>query len=100
MVQTLKLPPYNIPIEGIERDKDKLTRVMDALPYIEANQVCIPEDAPFTNDFVSECEAFTADDSHDFDDQVDPLVDAVDDMLQSGNKLKQWEALAAKRAPE
>ncbi len=100
LVQTLKLPPYNIPIEGIERDKDKLTRVMDALPYIEANQVCIPEDAPFTNDFVSECEAFTADDSHDFDDQVDPLVDAVDDMLQSGNKLKQWEALAAKRAPE
>lgn len=94
LVQTLKLPPYNIPIEGIERDKDKLTRVMDALPYIEARQVCVPEDAPFTNDFVTECEAFTADDSHDFDDQVDPMVDAVDDMLQSGNKLKQWEALA------
>lgn len=94
LVQTLKLPPYNIPIEGIERNKDKLTRVMDALPYIEARQVCVPEDAPFTNDFITECEAFTADDSHDFDDQVDPLVDAVSDMLQAGNKLKQWEALA------
>lgn len=94
LVQTLKLPPYNIPIEGIERDRDKLTRVMDALPYIEARQVCVPESAPFTNDFITECEAFTADDSHDFDDQVDPLVDAVADMLQAGNKLKQWEALA------
>lgn len=96
LVQTLKLSPYNIPIEGIERNRDKLTRVMDALPYLEARQVSIPENAPFTNDFVSECESFTADDSHDFDDQVDPLVDAVEDMLQSGNKLKQWEQLAGK----
>lgn len=90
LIQTLRLPPYNIPIEPIERDKDKLTRCMDALPYIESGQVCIPEDAPFTLDFVSEGEAFTADDSHDFDDQLDPMFDAVDDMLQSGNKMKQW----------
>lgn len=97
LVQTLKLPPYNIPIEGIERGKDKLTRVMDALPYIESRQVSVPEDAPFTNDFIAECESFSADDSHDHDDQVDPLLDAVDDMLQAGNKLKQWEELAKKR---
>jgi predicted phage terminase large subunit-like protein len=97
LVQTLKLPPYNIPVEGIERNKDKLTRVMDALPYIEARLVCVPEEASYTNDFVTECESFTADDSHDFDDQVDPMVDAVADMLQSGNKMKQWEALAQGR---
>lgn len=97
LVQTLRLPPYNIPIEPIERNKDKLTRVMDALPYIEAGQVAIPGSAPFTNDFVSECEGFTADDTHDFDDQIDPMVDAVADMLQSGNKLKTWEELAKKQ---
>lgn len=90
LIQTLKFPPYNVLIEPIEREKDKLTRVKDALPYIEAHQVCIPEDAPFTNDFVKECESFTANMSHDYDDQVDPLCDAVEDMLQSGNKLKQW----------
>lgn len=94
LVQTLKLPPYNFPIEGIEREKDKLTRVMDGLPYVESGQLCIPEEAAFTNDFITECEAFSADDSHDFDDQVDPMLDAVLDMLQSGNKLKQWEQLA------
>jgi predicted phage terminase large subunit-like protein len=94
LIQTLKLPPYNITIEPIERTNDKLTRVMDALPYIEAHQICVPEDAPFTNDFISECEAFTADDSHDFDDQVDPLCDMVVDMLSSGNKIKRWESLA------
>lgn len=93
LVQTIKLM-NNIPIEPIERTKDKLTRVMDALPYLEAHQVAVPENAPYTNDFIAENEAFTADDSHDFDDQVDPMVDAISDMLQSGNKLRQWEQLA------
>ena len=96
LIQTVKLPPYNIPIEPIERDKDKLTRCMDALPYFECGQVAIPENAAFTNDFVAEAEGFTADDSHDFDDQLDPCFDAISDMLQSGNKLRQWEALGKK----
>ncbi len=98
LIQTLKMPPYNIPIEGIERDKDRYTRVMDALPYIEVGAVGVPEDAPFTKDFIAECEAFTADDSHDFDDQIDPMVDAVMDMLSSGNKIKQWIALGTRGA--
>jgi predicted phage terminase large subunit-like protein len=94
LIQTLKLPPYNIPVKGIERSKDKLTRVGDALPYIEAGLLAIPEESPFTHDFIAEMEAFTADNSHDHDDQVDPMLDMVEDMLSSGNKLKQWEQLA------
>lgn len=98
LIQTLKVGDRQakreaIPIEGVERNKDKYTRVMDALPYIQGQFVCIPVDAPFTNDFVSECEAFTADDTHAFDDQVDPLIDAIDDMLSTKNKTKIWEAL-------
>lgn len=98
LIQTLKLPPWNIPIEGIEREKDKLTRVMDGQPYIESGNVCIPEAAPFTDDFIAECEAFTADDTHDFDDQIDPMLDAIVDMLSNSNKLRQWEQLAEKSA--
>jgi predicted phage terminase large subunit-like protein len=86
-----KLDP--IPIEPIERTRDKLTRVMDVVAYIEAHIVCIPADAPFTNDFVAECEAFTADDTHAFDDQIDPLIDAIVDMLSTGNKMNVWERL-------
>lgn len=96
LIQTLKLPPYNIPVKAVEREKDKLTRCMDVLPYIELRLFCVPENAPFTNDFVSECEAFTADDSHDFDDQCDILFDAVNDLLAAGNKIKTWEKLAGK----
>lgn len=79
-----------IPISGIERTKDKLTRVMDVLGYIESSNVCIPEGAPFTSDFITECEAFTADDSHLHDDQIDPMCDAINDMLGSQSSLAVW----------
>jgi predicted phage terminase large subunit-like protein len=71
----------SIPVKGIERTTDKLTRVMDVVSYIESGLVCIPDDAPWINDFVGECEAFTADDTHAHDDQIDPMVDAINDML-------------------
>lgn len=70
-----------IPVRGVERQKDKLTRVMDAVSSIEAGFVILPEDAPFVSDFLVECEAFTADNSHAHDDQVDPMCDAINDML-------------------
>lgn len=95
LIQTIKLPPYNIPVEGMERSRDKYSRINDILAYIESGQVCVPADAPFTNDFIAECESFSADDSHDFDDQIDPMVDAINDMLSSGNKLKVWQKLGA-----
>jgi len=75
-----------IPIEAIQRNKDKLTRVMDVVSYIESGYVCIPDDAPWVSDFVSECEAFKSDDSHAFDDQIDPMCDAITDMLASKAK--------------
>lgn len=95
LIQTLRMSPYFIPIEGIERNKDKLTRVMDGLSYIELGQCYLPEDAPFTLSFITECESFTSDDSHDHDDQIDPLLDMIQDMLSSKNKVKLWEKLGS-----
>ena len=70
-----------IPVKGIQRTTDKLTRVMDVVSYIESGLVFIPEAAPWVSDFVAECEAFTADDTHAHDDMIDPMVDAINDML-------------------
>lgn len=78
-----------IPVHGIERSIDKYTRVLDVLGYIESGYVLVPADAPFTSDFIAECERFTADDSHQFDDQVDPMVDAIMDLLAK-HTLKHW----------
>ncbi len=75
-----------IPVRGVERNKDKLTRVMDAVSFIDAGFVVLPEEAPFVSDFLVECEAFTADDSHAHDDQIDPMCDAIADMLAAKPK--------------
>lgn len=83
-----------IPVSGITRVKDKYTRVTDIIGYIEAGLVCLPNNASFTNDFIAECEAFTANDSHPYDDQIDPMVDAINDMLGgSGYDLAAMAAL-------
>lgn len=96
LIQTVRLPPYNIPVKGIERHIDKVTRVMDTQPYLEVGLVGLPEDAPWVLDFISECEAFSADMSHDKDDQVDVLCDGVLDLLGEANKLERWKKLAEK----
>jgi predicted phage terminase large subunit-like protein len=80
-----------IPVQGIERSKDKYTRWLDVAGYVESGYVLLPADAPFTSDFLAECEAFTADDSHLFDDQIDPMMDAIMDNLASANVVKLWE---------
>lgn len=73
-----------IPVKAIQRNTDKYTRVCDVLGYIEAGYVMLPENAAWVHDFIAECEAFTADDAHDHDDQIDPMCDAISDMLHNG----------------
>lgn len=84
-----------IPIEGIERDRDKLTRVMDVVSYIDSGYVYIPESAPWVSDFTQECDSFTADDTHAHDDQIDPMADAITDLLGAGRVINQWAKLAS-----
>lgn len=93
LIQTIK-KQGKIPIKGIERTADRFTRVSDALPYIEAGMAHLPEDAPWLSDYLDELEAYTPDDTHEHDDQVDPTVDAVTDLLSTKNKTKTWEDLA------
>lgn len=81
LIQQLQSGNQFIPVIPIERTKDKLTRVMEVQPRIQAGGVLIPESAPWVVDFLSECEAFTANDTHKHDDQVDPLVDAVNTFM-------------------
>ena len=66
-----------IPVIPVQRDRSKLQRVMDVQSYIENGSVCLPADASFVHDFIAECEAFTPDDSHPHDDQIDCMVDAI-----------------------
>lgn len=82
LIQELKKAD-RIPVFPIQRSVDKLTRVMDATPHIEAGYVMIPQVAPWVSDFIGECESFSADDSHAHDDQIDPMCDAIKEFLQT-----------------
>lgn len=72
LIQTLRRE--GIPVTGIQRSTDKLTRVMDAAPYIESGNVLLPSNAPWLSDFLAECSAFP---NGAHDDQIDPMCDAV-----------------------
>lgn len=85
LIQDLKRDG-GIPITGIPRAKDKYTRVLDVQDYIAAGQVMLPEEAPWVSAFIAECEAFSADDTHANDDQVDTLCDAISEMLATKRK--------------
>ena len=87
LIQQLKRNDVFIPVIAVQRTKDKLTRVMEVQPRIQSGQVYIPEYATWVVDFISECEAFTANDSHKHDDQIDPLVDAINTFTSGGFNL-------------
>jgi len=41
----------------------------------------VPKDAHWVGEFFEECEAFNAAFTHDHDDQVDTLIDAIEDAV-------------------
>lgn len=91
LIQSIKR--RGVPVKAIQRDKDKYTRLLDVLGYIESGHVYLPdsERAPWLVDFLSECEAFTADGRHAHDDQVDPMVDAILYGIRGSSVIDLWE---------
>jgi len=77
LIQTLKRE--GLPMIAIQRDRDKITRAHDAAPMIESGNVILPRDASWLSDFLAEASVFP---KGQHDDQLDPMFDAVSDMLQ------------------
>nr|DAJ74726.1 MAG TPA: Large Terminase [Caudoviricetes sp.] len=82
LVQGLKTK-YGIPVFGVPVNTDKLTRVENVLPYLEAGQVYLSnnENYGFNPDLLAECESFSRDDSHLHDDQVDALCMLIQEAI-------------------
>ena len=75
LIQTLARE--GIPVLGIQRNIDKITRAYDAAPLVESGNVSLPENAPWLADLMAETRAFP---NAAHDDMVDPLMDAVTDI--------------------
>lgn len=82
-----KLP---IPVLPITPKGDKLCRAMDASPFIASGRVYLPEKADYLIDYIDEFNKFSSDDSHDHDDQIDPTMYAIQDMIQAGMQVGTW----------
>jgi predicted phage terminase large subunit-like protein len=88
LIQTLKRE--GVPIIGIQRSIDKITRAMDAAPLMQSGNVILPENAPWLADYLAEFAAFP---NGTHDDQADPAMDAIKDILTTKNAIGIWEKM-------
>lgn len=87
LIQSLKRK--GVPVIGIKRDKDKYTRGLDAAPWIAAGMVHLPANEDWTVALKAELQIFDGMGTG-HDDQADPLMDAVADMLAGLNQKQAW----------
>lgn len=87
LIQTLQRE--GIPVKGIQRGagQDKVSRAMDVAPSIEAGQVLLPEGASWLSDLLAEMSAFPL---GGHDDQVDPLCDAIAEIVLGSGAGYDW----------
>lgn len=74
------------PVRAIQRSTDKFTRLMDSQGYIESGYIKLPASSDFINDFLVEMEAINPD-FNTHDDQLDPMMDAINEMKIKGGGL-------------
>ena len=73
-----------VPVMGIPRNTDKESRAADVSPQIKVGNVVLPEGAPWLSDYLAEFAQFP---SGKNDDQVDPTMDAITDLLIQPNEF-------------
>lgn len=80
LIQSIK-KDYMIPIEGIQRSTDKVFRAMGVVKYFASGYVHLPRDTEWLHDYKEEFSKFSPLMTHKHDDQIDPTMDAVEDMI-------------------
>ena len=80
-----------IPVIAVQRNTDKVTRAMDMAPYIASGYVYLPENTHWLSEYLSEFARFTPLMTHEFDDQIDPTLDAINILLRPAeNESGTW----------
>jgi predicted phage terminase large subunit-like protein len=87
LIQSLR--KKGVPVVGIPRDRDKYTRGLDAAPWIATGMVHLPANEEWTVALRAELQMFDGLGTG-WDDQVDPLMDAIADMLAETNGSSGW----------
>ena len=80
LIQSIK-KNYMIPIEPIQRNTDKVLRAMGVVKYFASGYIFLPLDVDWISDYKEEFRKFTPLMTHKHDDQIDPTMDAVEDLI-------------------
>lgn len=80
LIQSIK-KDYFIPVEPIQRNTDKVLRAMGVVKYFAAGYIHLPANAEWLHDYKEEFRKFTPLMTHKHDDQIDPTMDAVEDLI-------------------
>lgn len=75
-----QLRQAKIPVDGIPRNRDKVSRAHDTAPQVEAGNVLFPDRHDHLSVLLDEIKTFP---NATHDDTVDPVMDAVQDMLNT-----------------
>lgn len=86
----------NIPVIAVQRNTSKIERAWNFCPYIKSGLVWIPESAPYLLEYVNEFETFSPMMTHKNDDQIDPTLDAIEQMLVNDGREYHGESETAK----
>jgi len=70
-----------IPVIAIPRNKSKIERANNLVNWIKSGLLFLPEKASYIQDYKIEFEAFSPLMTHKHDDQIDPTLDAIENML-------------------
>jgi len=70
-----------IPVEAIQRNKDKVFRATGVVKYFASGYIHLPKNTEWVYDYTTEFSKFTPLMNHKHDDQIDPTMDAVEDLL-------------------
>jgi predicted phage terminase large subunit-like protein len=73
-----KLKREGIPMIGIQRDRDKVSRAFDSAPFVQSGNVLIMRNLPGLADFLSEAALFP---NAAHDDMIDAAMSAISDIL-------------------
>jgi predicted phage terminase large subunit-like protein len=84
---------YLIPIEPIQRNTDKVLRAMGVVKYFASGFIHLPNNTDFIHDYKEEFRKFTPLMTHKHDDQIDPTMDAVEDLIVFEDMLYNNQAL-------
>ena len=86
LIQSIKRD-YLIPIEPIQRNTDKVLRAMGVVNYFASGHIHLPLNAEWVHDYKEEFRKFTPLMTHKHDDQIDPTMDAVEDLIVFDNMM-------------